>query len=144
MAPPPRPLAEAFWALHRLVYRASGGRVGKGLFGRRRPSLLLVTRGRRSGEPRATPLMYLEQGDGFVVAASNLGAERPPAWWLNLEAHPEAEVRIGRERRRVRARETEGEERERLWKRLVDHYSDYAVYDERTDRHIPVVVLEPA
>jgi deazaflavin-dependent oxidoreductase (nitroreductase family) len=109
-----------------------------------RDCLLLTTKGRKSGEPRSTALLYLEDGDRLVVVASNLGSDHAPAWWLNLEANPDAEVAIGTEERRVRAREANEEERAALWPRLVEYYGGYDAYREDTDRHIPVVVLEPA
>ena len=141
MAPPPRPVAEAIWKVHRKLYTATRGRFGQHFLGMR--TLLLTTRGRRSGEPRPTALMYLEEGPGFSVVASNLGSDRPPAWWLNLQAEPRAHVRIGPESRPVRGREASPDERERLWPRFVEMYADYAVYEQSTSRPIPIVVLEP-
>ena len=138
---PPRRLAETFWAAHRFVYSRTG--IGHRVPGLGR-CLLLTTTGRKSGQPRSTGLLYMRDGDDLVVVASNLASERAPAWWLNLQADPSAEVRIKRERRQVRAREATPEERERLWSQLVDIYSDFAEYERRMDRHIPVVLLEPA
>jgi deazaflavin-dependent oxidoreductase (nitroreductase family) len=138
---PPRRVAAAFWAVHRFVYSRTG-------MGHRVPGLgrclLLTTTGRKSGQPRSTGLLYLEDGADIVVVASNLASDRPPAWWLNLQAEPSAEIRVGRERRRVRAREATPEEHDRLWPRLVEKYADFDEYTQRTDRHIPVVLLEPA
>jgi deazaflavin-dependent oxidoreductase (nitroreductase family) len=88
--------------------------------------------------------MYLEDGPALAVVASNLGSDRPPAWWLNLQARPEAHVRLGPEVRRVRAREATADERAALWPRFVELYSDYAVYERSTDRPIPIVLLEAA
>ena len=105
-------LIEIVWKLHRFVYRASGGRVG-GAFGGA-PVLLLITTGRRSGEPRSVTLTYFEDGDRLVVVASNTGEDRHPAWWLNLQEHPDAAVQVGATTTRVRAKEAVGEERERL------------------------------
>ena len=141
--PAPKPLAKGFSSLHRLVYRASGGRWGKAALGYHRPSLLLTTKGRRSGEGQATPLLYIEDGQNLVVAASNHGQDEPPAWWLNLQEAPVAEVQIGKERHHVRAREAEEDEREKLWEQLVEHNPDYETHQEKADRQIPVVVLEP-
>ena len=138
---PPRRLAETFWAAHRAVYSRTG--IGHRVPGIGR-CLLLTTTGRKSGQTRSTGLLYMEDGDDLVVVASNLASEKAPAWWLNLQADPGAEVRIKRERRRVRAREASAEERDRLWPRLVDMYSDFAAYERRMDRHIPVVLLQPA
>lgn len=123
------------------VYRASGGRlmakVGKA------PVLLLTTRGRKSGQLRTAPVVYLRDGDRLVVIGSNIGTERHPAWSWNLKADPDAEVEVGRESRRVRARMAEGEERTDLWRRHVHQYSGFDDYAKRTDRDIAVFVLEP-
>ena len=99
-------------------YRLTGGIVG-GSFGGR-PILLLSTTGRKSGRPRTTPLQYLEDGENMVVVASNGGNSWHPAWWLNLERNPQAEVQVGNKKMRVNAEKAEGEERERLWLLLVD------------------------
>jgi deazaflavin-dependent oxidoreductase (nitroreductase family) len=131
---------ELFWKLHLAVYRLTGGRVGGALMGL--PVLLLTTRGRKSGEPRTSPLMYLPRGDDFVVIASYLGEPRHPSWYLNLEATPNAEVQIGSTRHRVHARVAEGAEREELWRAVTAKTPDYEEYQSRTTRRIPVVVLE--
>jgi len=129
-------------ALHRFVYRTSGGWIGGRLPGQR--FLLLTTVGRRSGQTRVMPLLYVRDGDRFVVVGSNGGDDRPPAWWLNLQAQPAAQVQAGRERQRVSARQARGAELDRLWARLEASYRYYADYRRRTSREIPVVVLEPA
>jgi deazaflavin-dependent oxidoreductase (nitroreductase family) len=108
------------------------------------PVLLLTTTGRRSGKPRTRALTYLPQGDGAVVIASFLGEPRHPDWWLNLRADPRATVQRGGTVTVMRAREAEGEERTRLWRELLERAPDYAEYQTRTTRRIPVVVLEPA
>jgi F420H(2)-dependent quinone reductase len=128
--------------MHRRVYRLTGGKVG-GQIGKL-PVLLLTTIGRRSGRPRTQPLAYAQAGDGYAVIASKGGAPQHPLWYLNLRAHPLAEVTVGRETRRVRARDAQGEERERLWRALADLYPGYDRYAQKTSRRIPVVVLEPA
>jgi len=130
-----------FGGMHVGVYRLTGGKVG-GRIGKV-PVLLLTTTGRKSGQPRTTPLLYARAGDGYVVIASKGGAPRHPLWYLNLQATPGAEVTVGRETRHVRARDTKGEERERLWRALGDLYSGYDRYAQKTSRQIPVVVLEP-
>ena len=132
---------ETIWKLHRLVYRASGGRVGGAVGGT--PVLLLITTGRRSGEPRTVTLTYFEDGNRLVVVGSNAGEDRHPAWWLNLQEHPDATVQIGRVTTRVRAMEALGEERERLWAELIRRDPAYQDYQLRTDRRIPVVLLQP-
>ena len=106
------------------------------------PILLLTTKGRKSGKERTTPLMYTRDGGNLVLIASVGGAPRNPGWYWNLQGQ-DAEVQIGPERRRVRARDAEGEERERLWAAMVSLYPNYAQYQQKTSRRIPVVVLEP-
>ena len=108
------------------------------------PVLLLTTTGRKSGRPRTQPLTYTRAGEGYVVIGSKGGAAQHPLWYLNLRANPVAEVTVGCETHGVRAREAEGEERERLWRQLADVYSGYDRYAQRTSRRIPVIVLEPA
>lgn len=131
------------WAtkLHASLFRATNGRVGGRMVGS--PVLLLVTTGRRSGLRRTTPLLYLEDENRQVIVASNGGAAKHPVWWLNLQANPEATVEVGGRKTRVRAIETQGEEKVRLWKKLVEMYPSYESYQRRTDREIPVALLEP-
>ncbi len=123
------------------LYRLSGGRVG-GKVGRA-PVLLLTTTGRKSGEPRTAPVVYLADGDNAVVINTNAGNSKVPAWSLNLEADPEAEVERGRRRYPVRARIAEGEERERLWRKHNEQYAGFDDYREKLDRTPSVIVLEP-
>jgi deazaflavin-dependent oxidoreductase (nitroreductase family) len=134
-------LLELFWKIHPALYRWTGGRIGGSMMNL--PVLLLTTKGRRSGEPRTRALMYLPKGDGFVVIASYLGEPRHPDWWLNLRADPRASIQVGGQRLDVAAREADGEERTRLWQEIVARQADYAEYQRRTDRRIPVVVLAP-
>ncbi len=103
--------------------------------------LLLTTIGRKSGEPRTTPLSYLRDGDDCVIVASNNGADRHPAWWLNLDAHPKAEITVGHEAWAVDALIAESEEYARLWPLLLDYNPQYAGYQAKTERNIPVVIL---
>jgi F420H(2)-dependent quinone reductase len=128
--------------LHRFVYRLTGGRVGARIVGL--PVLLLTTTGRKSGRRRTQPLAYTQTSDGYAVIASKGGAAHHPLWYLNLRANPLAEVTVGRVTQKVRAREVEGEERERLWRQLADVYPGYDKYAQKTSRRIPVIVLEPA
>jgi deazaflavin-dependent oxidoreductase (nitroreductase family) len=107
------------------------------------PVLLLETIGRKSGKKRTTPLLYLPDGRNTVIVASKGGAAKHPAWWLNLRANPETAVQVGPRTLEMRAEETTGEDRERLWRRLVAMYPGYADYQRRTDREIPVVRLRP-
>jgi F420H(2)-dependent quinone reductase len=126
-------------AVHNALYRLTGGKVGGRMRGA--PVLLLTVRGRKTGKQRTTPLLYDRDGDSFVVIASKGGDPKHPAWYHNLQGQ-EAEVQVGRERYRVRARNADGEERERLWAQMVAVYPPYAEYQTKTTRRIPVVVLE--
>jgi F420H(2)-dependent quinone reductase len=128
--------------MHRRVYRLTGGKIG-GQIGKL-PVLLLTTIGRKSGRPRTQPLAYTPVADGYAVIASKGGAAQHPLWYLNLRANPLAEVTVGRKTRRVRARDAQGKERERLWRAFADLYPGYDRYAQKTSRRIPVVVLEPA
>ncbi len=135
-------------ALHRFVYRASGGRLGSKLGGA--PMLLLTNVGRKTGKQRVTPLLYVEDHDQephrtrWVVIASNAGDDRHPAWWLNLQSRPDTTIQVGTAHHDVRARRATPEEVERIWPKLVASYGYYDAYRERTARDIPVVILEPA
>lgn len=126
---------------HAAVLRASDGRRMGRWFGA--PVLVLETTGRRSGERRSTPLIYLEDEAGLVVIAANGGADRVPSWWLNLRAAGRAAVRVGGERRDVMPREAHGSERDRLWRAFAAMYPSLDDYPAMTDRRLPVVVLEP-
>ena len=123
------------------LYRLSGGRIGGRVA--KAPVLLLTTTGRKSGRPRTAPVVYLADGEDLVVIGSNAGHSRTPAWSLNLQANPEAEVEVGRERRKVRARVAAGEERAELWRRHNEQYSGFDEYEARTGRDIALFVLEP-
>ena len=135
-------LIKSWSAMHEFWYRLTGGLIG-GRFGRVR-MLLLTTTGRKSGRRRTTPLVYLEDGDHLVVIASNGGHPNHPAWWLNLKADPHATVQVGARRLAVTAEEAEGEERDRLWRAVVDVNRGYEGYQRSTSRRIPVVLLRPA
>ena len=128
--------------VHQWLYEHSDGRIGASLGGR--PMLLLRTVGRRTRQPRTAALLYVRDGDAYVVIASKGGAPHHPGWFHNLTAKPEVEIQVGRERMRVRARVAEGKERSRLWARADEiNQGQYAEYQSRTSREIPVVVLEP-
>jgi len=127
-------------AVHRWLYIRSGGRIGHKLG--RQPMMLLHTVGRKSGQPRITPLLYVPDGDRWLLVASNAGDDRVPAWWLNAKAAGQASIQVGPERHSVTVREAGDGERSGLWKRCCDQYANYAVYETRTDRPIPIVVLE--
>lgn len=130
------------------LYRRTGGRFG-GTWrigaGRKNPVpiCLVEHRGRKTGKLRTTPLVYLVDGERVVVVASQAGRPEHPMWYLNILADPEVTVQIRNQRRPMRARVADPEERAELWPRLVALYADYDSYQSWTDRVIPVVVLEP-
>lgn len=128
--------------LHAWVYRRSGGRFLGRMGGQ--PVLLLQTTGRRSGRTRTTPVQYLADGETFVVVASNAGAARPPAWYLNLRANPHARVEVGPRTVDVRAQEVTGDERAELWQRLTaaNRYLERAARKARRD--LPLMALVAA
>lgn len=142
---PPPWFIHLAWRVHRALYRLSGGRflwttANKRGWG----ALLLTTVGRRSGRERSVIVGYLEDGPNLVTLAMNGWDEGHPAWWRNLEAHPEASVRLAGQRpRRVRARAAEGEERERLWRRWAEVDGGLDSNAARRSHQTPVVVLEP-
>jgi deazaflavin-dependent oxidoreductase (nitroreductase family) len=106
-------------------------------------TLYLHTVGRKTGTPRRTPLYYVDEGDDLAVITSNAGGDRQPAWWLNLQAAPDTEIEIGKERRSVRARPATRAEFERLWPRFVAGLRNYEAYRRRTDRELVIVILSP-
>ena len=126
--------------LNVLAYRATGGRLG-GTFLRGAPVCLVTVIGRKSGEPHTLPLLYLADGDDLIIVASKGGMSKHPLWYLNLVANPRCEVEIGSERRSMIAREVGAEEKAALWPRLCQMYPDYADYQARTARDIPVLRL---
>jgi len=123
------------------IYRLTGGRVFGSLDGT--PILLLTTTGRKSGQQRTAPVIYMRDGERLVVIGSNAGNLKAPAWALNLEANPTAEVEIGRDRRGVQARIAQGDERADLWRRFNEHYSGFDDYASNVTRDIRLFVLEP-
>lgn len=129
------------------LYRATGGRLGGkwrvgSAFPWGIPVCLLTTTGRKSGEPRVSPLLFLEDGDRIVLVASQGGLPKNPMWYLNIRANPEVTVQIRSRVRKMRARVATDEERTELWPRLVELYADFDNYQSWTDRQIPVVVCE--
>ena len=136
-------LAKAVNTLHRTLYTASGGRIGGSGYGM--PVVILTTTGRKSGEPRTVMLTApVEDGDRVVIVASYGGDDRHPAWFLNLRENPDVEVTLRNQKRRMRAHVANAEERAELWPRVTKDHANYAGYQKRTDREIPLVVLEPA
>ena len=142
-------LADRSWPLlrrlmdgHRLLYRTTGGLIGHRFPGAP-PMLLLDHVGARSGARRTTPLVYVADGRDVVIVASKGGHPKHPSWYHNLRAHPDTTVQIGREHRAVHARVASPSERTRLWPKAVATYGGYRSYQQRTDRKIPLVILEP-
>ena len=125
---------------HRFVFLATGGRIGSWMLWMR--FLLLRHTGRRSGLLRDTPLLCVADQDRWIVVGTNGGDDRTPAWWLNLQSQPEAEVRYFRERVAVKARAASAAEYDELWAKLQGSYPFYDNYRTQTERKIPVVVLE--
>lgn len=153
MASPPRPftktemafanpIIKAMSRVNTWAYRVTKGRVG-GKFMRGAPVLLLTTVGRKSGARRVAPLIYARDGDRVLVVASKGGMDHHPLWYHNLVANPEVEVQIGAETRPMTARTATPEEKAALWPKVVAVYRDYADYQARTTRDIPVVILSP-
>ncbi|OLB80871.1 MAG: nitroreductase [Actinobacteria bacterium 13_2_20CM_2_71_6] len=129
-------------AKHVRKYVESGGRKGHSYWGN--DTLLLTTRGRRSGKLRRTALIYGRHGDAYVVVASNGGAATHPLWYLNLVADPQVYVQVGAQSFPARARTATAEERPELWRMMTKLFKQYGRYQKKTDREIPVVILEPA
>lgn len=124
------------------MYRVSGGRLGaKWLYGA--PILLLTTVGRKSGEPRTTPLLYLEDGDNVILVGSQGGMSKNPLWVGNIDANPDVEIEIGTKKRRMTGRRGSDDEKQRHWPALTKMYPDFADYQARTTRNIPIIVLQP-
>jgi deazaflavin-dependent oxidoreductase (nitroreductase family) len=132
--------AKLYTPADKLVYRLTGGRRG---LSPRKSVLLLTTTGRKSGEPRRVPVLYLRDGRNLWVMASNYGRPRHPAWSSNLLANPEAVVHVGAEERRVRARPGTQEEKRSLWPRLLELYPAWEAYAGWTDRDFRLFCLEP-
>ncbi|MDP8957585.1 MAG: nitroreductase family deazaflavin-dependent oxidoreductase [Actinomycetota bacterium] len=131
--------------IDRLVHRMTGGRrIAAQLLLRNTPTLMLTTIGRKSGQPRTTPLVFVRDQDRFIVAGSNWGQRKDPDWALNLWANPMAWVQLGTNKRPVRARVADGDETKRLWPELDRVWPGYVQYRERSGRDIMVFVLEPA
>ncbi len=130
--------------IDRWIYRLTGGNRKFRILGRgKAEALLLTTIGRKSGQPRTTPLLYLQDGENVVLAASKGGMPHHPLWYLNLQANPEVEVEIGSRKIPMAAHQASAEEKARLWPRLVEIYPSYATYQSLTDRDIPVLILSP-
>ena len=136
-------MSDLYGAEHVRRYLETGGEVGY-RWRNGAPILILTTTGRRSGEPRPKPLIFGEDDGRYVVVASRGGAKHHPGWYLNLAADPAVYVQVKADRFPARARTAEGDERERLWKRMAEIWPAYDDYRQKTEREIPVVVLERA
>lgn len=143
---PPAWFVHGAWRVHRALYKLSGGRFLWTTSNKRGwGALRLTTLGRRSGQERSVIVGYLEDGPNLVLVAMNGWDEGHPAWWLNLKTHPEAVVRLPNEDpRKVRAREVDGEERKRLWRRWAAVQQGYDGFAEHRSTETPVIVLERA
>ncbi len=124
-------------------YEETDGEVGHD-WERGAPVLILTTTGRKSGQERKLPLIYQEDDGAYVIVASNGGSPTNPGWYLNLEAQPEVRVQVWGDKFAARARTVTGAERERLWRKMNEVWPSYDEYQTKTDREIPVVVLERA
>ena len=141
---PPRFVICAVWIIHRAYHRVTGGR--RGLWTPKADkwgTMELTTVGRKTGKERSAILGYYEDGPNLVTMAMNGWAEPEPAWWLNLQAHPEVTVQLKTGMRAVRARAAEGDERERLWVRWNDFGDDVDGYATRRPTETAIVLLEP-
>lgn len=127
--------------MHTIVYRLTSGVIGRRLVDN--DMLLLTTTGRHTGRSHTVPLLYLDDGNRWVVFASWGGRDRQPDWYLNLVVDPQGEIQVRAERHHVVATTAEGREREILWTRAQTAYSGYSTYQTRTDRQIPVIFLDP-
>jgi len=128
---------------HVAVYRLTGGRHLPWVLGASR-TVLVDHVGRKSSKKRTTPLLYLADGEDIVLIASKGGSHKHPAWWLNLRDMDATTIQLGGERRPVKVREATPEEKARLWPMVVEMWSDYANYQARTEREIPLAILSPA
>jgi F420H(2)-dependent quinone reductase len=135
-------LLNRFMGGHATVYRATNGRVGYRVPGL--PQMLLLDHiGAKSGKRRTTPLVFGRDGEDVILVASKGGYPKNPAWFHNLKANPDTTIQIGSRRMNMHARVAEPQERERLWSLMVGVYSGYEGYRRRTEREIPLIVLEP-
>jgi deazaflavin-dependent oxidoreductase (nitroreductase family) len=136
-----RPGSTVATRVHAWIHRITGGKLGGRLLGA--DVLTLRTTGRHSGQPRDSPVFYLQDAHNYAIVASNAGSPRPPAWWLNLQAQPDVEARVGGTVHTVRARPADEAETAALWPRFVAMYAGYDHYRSIATRTLPVVILEP-
>jgi len=138
----PRGMSLVVTGIHKTLYRLTGGRVGARMGAM--DILVLTTTGRKSGEPRSTPLAYFRDGANLVVVASAGGADAAPAWYLNLQSKPEVTVLIRKRQQRMRAGTATPADRARLWAIIIRQAPNFAGYEKKTRREIPVVILQRA
>ena len=139
----PQDASHLYGADHVRSYRETDGEIGHD-WRRGSSTLLLTTTGRRSGEPRTTPLIYGRSGDDYLIVASSGGSDEPPGWFRNLQEQPEVDVQVLGDRFRARARTASDEEKPEMWREMTGQWPAYDDYQRKTDRAIPVVVLERA
>lgn len=135
-------LTKTVGGMHAWLYKKSGGAMGRHVVGGA-PIMLLTTTGRHTGKQRTSPLIYLRDGEKFVIVAAKGGYPTHPAWYLNLSVHPEVEVQIGTERQKMIAQTVSAERKALYWPRLCAVYPPYQSCQARTERNIPVIVLRP-
>ena len=138
---PPDMLFKIMTRIHIILYRTSRGKIWKNMSGM--PVLLLTTTGRKSGQPRTTPVVYLRDDDDYLIAASKGGSASHPAWYFNLEATPEVRVEVGDQTFTARVTITKDEERDLLYEKFKTSGANFATYEQNTTRTIPVVRLTP-
>jgi deazaflavin-dependent oxidoreductase (nitroreductase family) len=131
------------YRLNTLIYKLSGGRLMNKTPGGDLKILLLTTTGRKSGKPRTHPVMYYQDAEDFVITASNSGADKPPLWYLNLRANPQASIQVGNLTQPVVACVASGEERTRLWNAMAERQPVFNAFESFTQRALPVIVLHP-
>jgi len=136
------PILRRLMGGHTTLYKLTGGLIGYAVPGAPR-TLLLEHVGAKSGTKRTSPLSFIRDGDAYVIVASKGGYPQNPAWFHNLKANPDTTIQVRNKKVPVRARVATPEERERLWPDVVKAYSGYAGYQKRTEREIPLVLLEP-
>lgn len=134
-----RPVTRLLTDAHVFLYRITGGKAQIAKY----PTMLLTTRGRKTGKLRTIPLVYVTDGDRIIIAAAYAGSDRNPTWWLNLQQSKEAVIQVMRTQISVQAEVAVPQEREMLWRKLVAMYPYFTDYQERTTRQIPIVVLKP-
>lgn len=137
--PAMRPITKVFSGLHAKMFRLTNGRASNPNW----PMLVLRVTGRKTGNSRDVPLVYVEDNGRYAVAAAYGGSDVSPAWWLNLRANPQASALVNNIELPVRASKATADERATLWPRLVEMYPYFAEYQQRTSREIPVILLAP-